>query len=95
MIRDVDVSGVSGTGKIAEAAVFSDGTTVLRWCNTPYVSTAVYRSLDECMAVHGHGGATRFMELSSRDHEVLAHLHDANHDWDHDYGTRIGCVRGR
>ena len=31
LIRDVDVSGVSGTGVVAEGVQFSDGTCVLRW----------------------------------------------------------------
>lgn len=31
LVRDTDVSGVSGLGAVAECVVFSDGTTVLRW----------------------------------------------------------------
>ena len=29
--RDTDVSGVSGTGVVAEGVEFADGTTVVRW----------------------------------------------------------------
>lgn len=32
VIRGADASGVSGTGKVAEGVVFSDGSCVLRWC---------------------------------------------------------------
>lgn len=36
-----------------EGVVFSDGTTVLRWC-TALRSTSVWSSLEEAMGVHGH-----------------------------------------
>jgi hypothetical protein len=58
MERDEDVSGVSGTGIVAEGVVFTDGTTVLRWV-TEYTSTAIYPSVGELITIHGHGGATR------------------------------------
>jgi hypothetical protein len=58
MDRDVDVSGVSGTGVVAEGVVFTDGTAVLRW-TVEYKSTAVYNSVGELISVHGHGGSTR------------------------------------
>lgn len=32
MIRETDVSGISGTGKVVEGVVFADGHTVIRWC---------------------------------------------------------------
>jgi len=58
--RDEDATGISGTGIVAEAAVFSDGITVVRWL-TARRSTAIYLSLDEATAIHGHGGLTRFV----------------------------------
>ena len=36
-----------------EGVVFSDGTTVLRWC-TPLRSTSVWASFEDAMGVHGH-----------------------------------------
>jgi len=56
--RDRDVSGISGTGDIAEGVQFSDGTTVVRWYGT-HSSVVVWRSLDDALAIHGHDGATR------------------------------------
>lgn len=56
--RDVDASGVSGTGVVAYGVVFGDGTSVLRW-NGDKASTAIYASMGELLAVHGHGGLTR------------------------------------
>ena len=55
--RTVDVSGVSGTGVVAFGVMFPDGTTVLRW-NTETASTAIYNSIHELEAIHGHGGST-------------------------------------
>lgn len=55
--RTTDVSGVSGTGVVAEGVCFSDGTTVLRWLGE-HPSTAVWSDLSAAIAVHGHGGAT-------------------------------------
>lgn len=57
-----DASGVSGTGVVAEGACFSDGTAVLRWC-TKTRSTAVYASMLDLLAIHGHGGATEVRYL--------------------------------
>lgn len=57
--RDVDVSGVSGTGVVAEGVVFSDGTAVIRWVAGEHRSTVVWPDLASVEAIHGHGGATR------------------------------------
>lgn len=58
--RDVDVTGVSGTGFVAEGCVFDDGTTVVRWRGaTP--TTTVHADLDSVKAIHLHAGATRMV----------------------------------
>ncbi len=56
--RDEDVSGVSGTGRVAEGVEFSDGTVVLRWL-TRTGSVAVYLNGADMEKVHGHDGRTR------------------------------------
>ncbi len=56
--RSQDVSGVSGTGVVAEGVEFDDGTCVMRW-KTTTSSTAVYHSAVELLHIHGHEGATR------------------------------------
>jgi hypothetical protein len=53
-----DVTGISGTGFIAEGVVFGDGTTVLRW-TVALKSTAIYDSIDDLLAIHGHDGSTQ------------------------------------
>lgn len=60
--RDTDVSGVSGTGVVAEGVVFTDGTTVIRW-HGQRASTVTWQSVEDAIAVHGHGGATRLAWL--------------------------------
>lgn len=56
--RDVDVSGVSGTGVVAWGVCWPDGTAVVRWISdTP--TTAVHDSMKSVEAIHGHGGHTR------------------------------------
>lgn len=55
--REVDPSGISGTGKVTEGVIFSDGTCAMRWLSA-HRSTAVYDSVDDLMAIHGHNGAT-------------------------------------
>jgi len=42
--------------------VFVDGTAVLRW-RTGTASTAVYASIADVEAIHGHGGKTRVVFL--------------------------------
>jgi len=56
--RDVDVSGVSGTGIVADGCVFPDGVAVVRWRGAR-PSTVVWPSVEDVEAIHGHGGATR------------------------------------
>lgn len=58
LVRDIDVSGVSGSGRVAEGFVFADGTVALRWL-TESPSTALYNSLEDLQNIHGHNGLTR------------------------------------
>lgn len=52
-----DLSGISGIGVIAEGCEFSNGKCVLSWI-TKYQSVAVYDSIKELEAIHGHDGKT-------------------------------------
>jgi hypothetical protein len=55
--RGEDVSGTSGTGRVADGVEFADGKAVIRW-NTATASTALYDSVADIVAIHGHNGAT-------------------------------------
>lgn len=65
--RDEDESGVSGTGIVAEGVLFSNTKVILSWL-TIHKSIAIYDSLAEMLAIHGHGGKTRLVW----DDEVVA-----------------------
>lgn len=56
--RAVDISGVSGTGDVAEGVEWSDGTVAVRW-RGKWATTVVWDyGLDALLAVHGHNGHT-------------------------------------
>lgn len=76
--RDTDVSGVSGTGIVADGQefptgwvmTFPDGTMLqlpAGWCfvhwRGEYRSMVLWDSVESAMAVHGHNGATRLVWL--------------------------------
>ena len=64
--RDVDVSGVSGTGVVADGVEWPDGTCTIRWRGQRQ-STVNWNSLDDVIAIHGHGGATRIVTFMVMD----------------------------
>lgn len=58
--RDKDVSGVSGTGHVADGVELSDGSVVLRWLGaTP--TTTLHPNVASVEKIHLHGGATRLV----------------------------------
>jgi hypothetical protein len=58
LVRDVDETGVSGIGVVAEGVEFGDGTVAMRWA-TGTASTGVYDRIGDVEKIHGHQGATR------------------------------------
>jgi len=91
MIRDVDATGNSGTGHVGEVVEFRDGTTIVHWsANTNAMgitSTVVYGSFEDAVKVHGHNGATRFVQLNRLPDQAPI-SEDARKFWDdiHDRG---------
>jgi hypothetical protein len=74
LMRDEDVSGVSGTGVVAEGIEFWDGVCAIRWYGVD-ASTVVWPSIAAAERVHGHDGRTRF--------EFIAHeLDDQPRDFE-------------
>lgn len=60
--RDVDVSGVSGTGVVAQGVEFDDGTVAMRWL-TAHRSTVFWADIVDAMTVHGHDDASKLIWL--------------------------------
>lgn len=58
-VRDIDETGMSGTGPVAQVAIFEDGCAVMRWIkdrNSALVaSTVFYETVEHLVHVHGHG----------------------------------------
>lgn len=60
--RREDISGVSGTGIVAEGVEFSDGTVALRWTSQFPTSVVFHdRGIESVEVIHGHSGATRIV----------------------------------
>ena len=57
LIRTEDLTGVSGTGAVAEGVEFGDGRCVLSWM-TRIRSMAIYESIEDLILIHGHEGLT-------------------------------------
>lgn len=68
--RVEDASGVSGTGVVAEGVEFSDGRVALRW-RTAVTSVAIYDSMADLVAIHGHEGRTRVVYIDHADLTAL------------------------
>lgn len=65
LVRNEDVSGVSGTGVVAEGVEFWDGACAMRWREPQgHQSTSFYADIEDVIAIHGHNGATsiRFLD---------------------------------
>lgn len=57
LVRHVDVTGVSGTGIVAEGVEFGDGSVAVRWAGE-FPTTTVWDAIESVIAVHGHSGST-------------------------------------
>lgn len=57
VVRHTDVNGNSGRGVVAEGVIFSDGKCVMKWLHQ-ISSMSMFDSVDDLMAIHGHGGKT-------------------------------------
>lgn len=60
LIRNDDISGVSGTGFVAEVVEFESGKVALSFLlhTAGVANVIIYDSLEDVLKVHGHGGAT-------------------------------------
>ena len=66
LVRDHDVSGISGEGVVAEGVQFSDGWVVTHWLdqppmNEPKTDVWHHKGTHPITKIHGHAGATRIV----------------------------------
>jgi len=61
LVRQRDVSGVSGTGTVAEGVEWTDGSASLRWRGEHAATTFWESGIRAVLAVHGHQGATEVL----------------------------------
>lgn len=60
--RDVDETGVSGTGVVAQGVEFEDGSVAVRWGGDWPTSVVFHDAgIDSVRHIHGHNGATRIV----------------------------------
>ena len=57
LVRREDVSGVSGTGVVAEGVLFHDGQVVMSWFGRHHTIEVAPR-LEDVLEIHGHDGRT-------------------------------------
>ncbi len=71
--RDEDESGISGTGVVAQGVIFDNGRCSLSWLteHTSHTSAAFYTSIEEVIAIHGHDGKTRVMQVVDCSSEAI------------------------
>ncbi len=58
--RDIDSTGVSGTGRVAEGVMFTSGRVAMTWLS-PYTAVNVYDNMEVVEALHGHSGNTKIV----------------------------------
>ena len=64
LFRHEDISGVSGTGVVAEGVQFTDGKVAIRWLSGDHHSTVFWDDLESVLAIHGHDGKTELVWAS-------------------------------
>ena len=58
LVRDIDESGCSGTGLVAQGLEFDSGRAVMEWL-VPPCSINIFDTVEELVSVHGHSGKSR------------------------------------
>jgi hypothetical protein len=91
--RHEDVSGVSGTGVVAEGVLFSNGVVALQWTSEFPTSVVFHqRGMESVVAIHGHNGATA-IEWAGDDDESIAQHYDRGYDHGYQDGMQHHTTR--
>jgi hypothetical protein len=81
--RKVDPNGVSGTGIVAHAVEFADGTTVVKFED----GFSAYTSLQTAIRIHGHNGSTEFQLVGEYNGAYYRHTLPHEDGWGHRGGV--------
>lgn len=66
LVRDDDISGVSGTGIVVEGVEFENGKVAICW-TTKFHVCSIIDNMHTLEKVHGHGGRTRVVWIDGED----------------------------
>lgn len=69
--RHVDISGVSGTGVVAEGVIFTDNTVAMRWLGATPSTVHHDGGIAAVEHIHSHGGLTH-VEYLDYEHDLSA-----------------------
>jgi hypothetical protein len=69
--RKKDISGVSGTGYVAEGIEFHDGQVVVSWFGKHHIFESP-RDLKTWLKVHGHGGSTKIKWIDTKSQSSIS-----------------------
>lgn len=86
--RDIDVSGVTGTGKVSTFCINDDGRIVIFWPS----GHGYFDSLEEAIKVHGHKGKTRFVIIDDDEVSHCVNCHHLFNTCDEHKGACPGCI---
>lgn len=56
--RRVDVTGASGTGRVADGVLWADGTVTVKWLGEHASEVSWPRGMESVIAIHGHDDRT-------------------------------------
>lgn len=98
--RDTDITGVSGTGRVADGVMWADGTASVCWIGDRPSIVFWDKGMADAEFIHGHDGATRIVWLDGPE-EVIdpdlpcmncldGHPDPAGRSW----GVRVSPQRG-
>ena len=63
MVRENDKTGVSGTGTVAWIMDWPNSFVTIGWVTKPHFSVSTYPNMEAAEQLHGHGGATKFIQM--------------------------------
>jgi hypothetical protein len=67
LVRTHDVSGVSGTGIVAQGVIWDDWSATIKWRGPHHTVTHHPGGVDSVIAIHGHNGSTTIRHAGEKE----------------------------